>query len=72
MASEERGATSTQGATPSNTPSNGTVAGSSSSNAVQLSQLKEIIASITPPDGSGRKRRFRKSLGSALSLYQKT
>ncbi|VIO91820.1 Uncharacterized protein BM_BM2985 [Brugia malayi] len=55
VASEESGATSTQGATPSNTPANGTVASSSSNNAVQLSQLKEIIASITPPDGSGRK-----------------
>ncbi|CAG9531674.1 unnamed protein product [Cercopithifilaria johnstoni] len=53
--SEESGATSTQGATPSNTPANGTVADSTSNNAVQLSQLKEIIASITPPDGSGRK-----------------
>ncbi|MCP9259314.1 Proteasomal ubiquitin receptor ADRM1 [Dirofilaria immitis] len=43
------------GATPSNTPANGIIAGSSSNNAVQLSQLKEIIASITPPDGSIRK-----------------
>ncbi|EFO24445.1 hypothetical protein LOAG_04044 [Loa loa] len=54
-ASEESGAPSTQGATPSNTPANGTIAGSSSNNAVQLSQLKEIIASITPPDGPGKK-----------------
>ncbi|KAM3723727.1 Proteasomal ubiquitin receptor [Dirofilaria immitis] len=55
VASEESGTTSTQGATPSNTPANGIIAGSSSNNAVQLSQLKEIIASITPPDGSIRK-----------------
>ncbi|VDK69260.1 unnamed protein product [Onchocerca ochengi] len=55
MTSEDSGTTSTHGATPSNTPANGIVADSSSNNAVQLSQLKEIIASITPPDGSGRK-----------------
>uniref|UniRef100_A0A8R1U0U6 RPN13_C domain-containing protein n=1 Tax=Onchocerca volvulus TaxID=6282 RepID=A0A8R1U0U6_ONCVO len=55
MTSEDSGTTSTHGATPSNTPANGIVADSSSNNAMQLSQLKEIIASITPPDGSGRK-----------------
>ncbi|KAL4002819.1 Proteasome complex subunit Rpn13 ubiquitin receptor family protein [Acanthocheilonema viteae] len=55
VTSEESEATSTQGATPSNTPANGAVASSSSNNTVQLSQLKEIIASITPPEGSGRK-----------------
>lgn len=60
VTSEESGATSTQGATSSNTPASGGVAGTSSNNAVQLSQLKEIIASITPPDGSGRKRSYKK------------
>ncbi|VDP20507.1 unnamed protein product [Onchocerca flexuosa] len=55
--------------TPSNTPANGIVADNPSNNAVQLSQLKEIIASITPPDGSGRKRKFRNSLNIALSYF---
>uniref|UniRef100_A0A0N5AL75 RPN13_C domain-containing protein n=1 Tax=Syphacia muris TaxID=451379 RepID=A0A0N5AL75_9BILA len=41
------GSVSTRVATPSNTPANGTVSGGSGqTNAVQLSQLKDIIASI--------------------------
>lgn len=41
------GSASTRVATPSNTPANGTVSGSGGqANAVQLSQLKDIIASI--------------------------
>ncbi|VDN07908.1 unnamed protein product, partial [Thelazia callipaeda] len=55
VASERSGTASVQVATPSNTPANGTVAGGSSNNEVQLSQLKDIIASITAPNGTGRK-----------------
>lgn len=44
------GSASTRVATPSNTPANGTVSGSGGQgNAVQLSQLKDIIASIGNP-----------------------
>uniref|UniRef100_A0A915BKZ5 Proteasomal ubiquitin receptor ADRM1 homolog n=1 Tax=Parascaris univalens TaxID=6257 RepID=A0A915BKZ5_PARUN len=52
----DSGTASAQVATPSNTPANGTVAGGSSTNAVQLSQLKDIIASIAPSTAAHRRQ----------------
>ncbi|VDM47504.1 unnamed protein product [Toxocara canis] len=53
---ESGAASSAQVATPSNTPANGSVAGGSSTNAVQLSQLKDIIASIAPATVTAHRR----------------
>lgn len=58
MRAVDSGTASAQVATPSNTPANGTVAGGSSTNAVQLSQLKDIIASIAPAAAAHRRRLF--------------